>query len=278
MVLFPAQPANQPDRTTRGTTHRRGAHCFINGSTLTTTSVGGTTLDQANTVTGFNATNSGSGDIHFNNTVGVSISGIAQTSTTGNVVVTNTGGIAVNGTVSTIGGNITLTDNTGGIVVGATAITSTTGAITLNGTGTPSSPDGIYAPSAFNVATGGNITFNGTGADAQPKLGFGSGDSTGGSLSETSTYYYVVTAVTASGETFASTEQSYVPANGYDTAVLSWTAVPGAINYNIYHSTYPGAETLLATVSALTQTFSDDGSLSPGFSTPPVPNLNDGGI
>lgn len=62
-------------------------------------------------------------------------------------------------------------------------------------------------------------------------------------------YYYVVTAVTASGESAASTKVNATPygapANVTATArdgntVISWTAEPAATSYNIYWSTTPG--------------------------------------
>ena len=57
----------------------------ISGVTLTTSSVGGQTLEGANTVTNFNATNNTSGDINLVNTAtSLGVTGISQTGT-GNV-------------------------------------------------------------------------------------------------------------------------------------------------------------------------------------------------
>ncbi|MGH7137628.1 MAG: hypothetical protein ACREHD_17920, partial [Pirellulales bacterium] len=79
------------------------------------------------------------------------------------------------------------------------------------------------------------------------------------------TYYYVVTAVDASGhETIASNELSgTLSAPG--ALKLSWTAssLPNLAHYNVYRSTVKGAETLLASVATGHLTFTDDGNFAP---------------
>lgn len=102
----------------------------------------------------------------------------------------------------------------------------------------------------------------------------------GGTLSEASTYYYVVTATTALGETVKSNEQSATPAGGNDKAVLTWVAVTGATGYKIYRSTTAatyGATSLLTTIgSGATVTYTDTGTAlttgtPPGSSTAAIP-------
>ncbi|OYV94712.1 MAG: hypothetical protein B7Z73_02695, partial [Planctomycetia bacterium 21-64-5] len=67
------------------------------------------------------------------------------------------------------------------------------------------------------------------------------GNPFGGSLS-TATYYYVVTATTANGETTPSNEL-LVPVIGPNGEVqVNWTAQPGATGYKIYRGTASGAE------------------------------------
>jgi len=80
----------------------------ISAGLLTTSSVGGTTLGAANTVTSFNATNTTTGDISLTNTAApLTITGISQ-SGGGTVAVTNTGGITTTGPIS-VGSGATLT-------------------------------------------------------------------------------------------------------------------------------------------------------------------------
>ena len=76
--------------------------------TLTTTSVGGQTLEGDNTVTNFNATNSTSGDINFvNSASSLAVTGISQTGT-GSVILNNTGAISITGALSSAN-NVNLT-------------------------------------------------------------------------------------------------------------------------------------------------------------------------
>ena len=65
-------------------------------------------------------------------------------------------------------------------------------------------------------------------------------------LNNGTTYFFVVTAVNANGESVVSSEVSAVPtsaptavtaAPGSGQATISWSAVTGATSYNIYHST-----------------------------------------
>src|SRR4029077_18746647 len=94
----------------------------ISANLLTTSSVGGTVLNAANTVTSFNATNTTSGDISLTNTAApLTITGISQ-SGGGNASVNNTGAIVVGGATVT-GGNLSLTSS---------ADISQTGAISAN--------------------------------------------------------------------------------------------------------------------------------------------------
>lgn len=78
----------------------------ISANTLTTSSVGGTTVDFANhTISNFNATNTTSGGITLVNAIPLTLTGISQTGTT--VSITNTGTVSVPNGV-TIGSGTTL--------------------------------------------------------------------------------------------------------------------------------------------------------------------------
>ena len=69
----------------------------------------------------------------------------------------------------------------------------------------------------------------------------------GGSLTSGTTYYYVVTAIdSGGGETIASSEVNATPSGGNLTVDLTWTAVTGAVSYNVYRSTTTNTEVLLA--------------------------------
>jgi peptidoglycan/xylan/chitin deacetylase (PgdA/CDA1 family) len=94
---------------------------------------------------------------------------------------------------------------------------------------------------------------------------------TGGSL-QAGTYYYVITAINTRGETLRSNEVSATSAGGgTDSVRLAWGAINGATGYRIYRAGSPGAETLLASVGAVT-TFTDTGAAAPGTQTPPSSN------
>ena len=88
-------------------------------------------------------------------------------------------------------------------------------------------------------------------------------------LTNGTTYYFVVTAVNANGESVVSSEVSAVPtgaptavtaAPGSGQATINWSAVTGATSYNIYHST-------TSPVSKATGTKVDDVT-SPSVITP----------
>ena len=110
---------------------------FINGGNLTTHSVGGTTLNGANTVTAVTANNSGHGDISFTNTSGAStliVGSIHQTGG-GNVTVTDTGSLTLSGAITTDGGNVnlsTLTSTGTDLLTTNNSITTNGGSVTLS--------------------------------------------------------------------------------------------------------------------------------------------------
>jgi filamentous hemagglutinin family protein len=114
---------------------------------LTTSSVGGTTLNGANTIGSFNATNTTSGDINLTNT-GAPFTINALSNTGGNTVFDNTGGIVVAGALSTLGtfdmtAHSPITINSGAsisaggnvsLIAGAAGSASPGDIITINGT------------------------------------------------------------------------------------------------------------------------------------------------
>jgi hypothetical protein len=80
----------------------------IAGALLTTNSKGGTSLNNLNVVSSFNATNTGGGDVSLTNNSAASITGISQAGG-GNVIVNNNGNLTVNGNVTAGAGTVTLT-------------------------------------------------------------------------------------------------------------------------------------------------------------------------
>ncbi|MFA5182277.1 MAG: hypothetical protein WC405_13235, partial [Syntrophales bacterium] len=116
----------------------------IAGTTLTTSSVGGTVLDFGHTVTGSNATNTTSGNIQLVNTGNLDVTGVSQAGG-GDLIVTNTGAIGISGAIGTATGNTTLT--------ATDAITQTAGAITSAGLNINAAGDVTLYSATNNVAT-----------------------------------------------------------------------------------------------------------------------------
>ena len=126
----------------------------LTGSTLTTTSAGGTVLDFGHAVTAFNATNTGSGNVHLvNTTPTLTVAGISQAGG-GHVIIDNTGAIAVTGATVT-GGNLSLTSTAGvsqtGAISAGLLTTSSVGGTILNAANTVSSFNGANITSG-NIA------------------------------------------------------------------------------------------------------------------------------
>jgi|SRR6202790_478549 len=98
----------------------------------------------------------------------------------------------------------------------------------------------------------------------------------GGSLTSGTPYYYVITGLTAAGETTQSAEVTATPSGGNLKVVLTWTAVPGATGYTIYRSTtsatYGATSELVDIGSGATVTYTDDGTVSLVAGTPPGSN------
>lgn len=85
----------------------------------------------------------------------------------------------------------------------------------------------------------------------------------GGTLGA-ATYYYKVTAISANGETVASTPTTLVVASGTtNTLNVSWTAVAGARGYRLYGRINSGALGLIATLGATVISYADTGAVTP---------------
>ncbi|MEN6412388.1 MAG: hypothetical protein ABFC84_06420, partial [Veillonellales bacterium] len=124
---------------------------ILDAALLTTDSVNGQKLNQANTVKTFQAANKTTGDIELTNTAEtLTIKTINQAN--GSVDVTNTGAIisVAGGTVKTADGAISLTATGGSETVNGTVSAGGTGTVTLTATG-----------AASDVAVNGTVTSDG---------------------------------------------------------------------------------------------------------------------
>jgi hypothetical protein len=90
----------------------------------------------------------------------------------------------------------------------------------------------------------------------------------GGTLTVGTTYSYVVTALTAGGESIPSSEVSVTPTAGNQTAALGWNAVTGATGYNVYRGTATGEENTFLTTATATS-YNDAGGAG-SWQAPPV--------
>lgn len=94
----------------------------------------------------------------------------------------------------------------------------------------------------------------------------------GGSLVDTTQYYWVITAINQNGETVKSNQQTLVIAAPNQTAHLSWAQIPGATGYKVYRSTVTNTYTTPALVTTITGgstlTYNDTGT-AVGAGAPP---------
>ena len=107
--------------------------------------------------------------------------------------------------------------------------------------------------------------------DVAAPAGLAAAAQVGGGTFPAATYYWVVTATTALGETTVSNEASAVIAlNG--SCVLTWNAVAGPVTaYKLYRGTAPGVENVLVTTILAPATTFTDTNVG-GAGTPPVTN------
>ncbi|OGF17554.1 MAG: hypothetical protein A2W00_05540 [Candidatus Eisenbacteria bacterium RBG_16_71_46] len=99
---------------------------------------------------------------------------------------------------------------------------------------------------------------------------------TGGNMSA-ATYYYVVTATNANGETRKSAQSAGTALSGGNNAItLNWTAIPGAFQYKLYRSTTSGTYSSPCLIATLDTTGYKDTSASPSTGAPPASNTASG--
>jgi hypothetical protein len=96
------------------------------------------------------------------------------------------------------------------------------------------------------------------------------GSPAGGTLPE-ATYFYRLTATSATGETTPSGEMSAWTSGPTGSVTMHWNAVTGATGYRVYRSTAAGNEKLLVSLGNVTN-YVDTGSATPGSASPPTSN------
>ena len=114
----------------------------------------------------------------------------------------------------------------------------------------------------------------------QPTISGFSSNSTGGTLSGNTTYYYKITATNPWGETTPAAEYSFTTPAGTNTntITLNWAQIDGAANYKIYGRA-TGAEGFIAFASgSLATSYTDTGSPAPGGAPPTLDSTVSGGV
>ena len=190
------------------------------GVTLTTSSIGGTTLNSANMFTNFNGLNTTSGDIQFTNSASpLTITGISETGG-GSILINNTGGITTGGSISTAAnGNITL-NGSGTETLGSMVTAGGSGGVTLSAAGSSSdilvntnvgSTSGAISATAGrnvtlnagSIGTSGNISLTGGGTVSETGVGILNGAllSTNSGLGTSLTNANTITSLNAANTT-----------------------------------------------------------------------------
>lgn len=111
------------------------------------------------------------------------------------------------------------------------------------------------------------------GALAVPVQSAATTTATGGTL-PAATYYYVITALTALGETLASNEVSIVTTGATSKNTLTWATVAGATAYKVYRGTAAAGENV-SYAPGLVLTYADTGAASTA-GAPPTANTSGG--
>lgn len=133
----------------------------------------------------------------------------------------------------------------------------------------------IHGPGSYGDAYGIAITTNQVDA---PSPVTATSTPTGGSLAA-ATYTYLVSAVSAAGESLPSAPATIVVSGIVQPTAavqLSWPLVPGAIGYNIYGRVSPSVGFgFMAQVGSATTTFNDTGAIVPDAGRQPVSSSGD---
>lgn len=120
-----------------------------------------------------------------------------------------------------------------------------------------------------NTMVAGTPPATNTSALAAPVQAAAATATAGGTIAA-GTYFYVVTAINARGETLVSNEKSQVTTGAASTVTVNWAQVPGATGYRVYRGTASGAQNRFYAVGAVgTYTDTEAGSTA---GLPPAAN------
>ncbi|OYV51877.1 MAG: hypothetical protein B7X10_00435, partial [Burkholderiales bacterium 21-58-4] len=161
----------------------------------------------------------------------------------------------------------------------ATIVDPTTGQpIAFHGltAGPPDVENGAYANTLFATSESGvlyaiNLNNFNVSRVPGPTLTGAVAETSGGSLAA-NTYYYVITAITAGGQSLPGSESAATVTTNNGSVELSWAPVLGASGYDIYRGTVTGAEEALVgtVIGNATTSFVDTGT--PFAAPPPATN------
>lgn len=123
-------------------------------------------------------------------------------------------------------------------------------------------------PGSTSVKVAQGSLCNVSGLILAPTLVLGTTSTTGGTFAA-GTYYWKITAKSASGETVGSNEVTATTTGSTSSQPLSWAAAPGAVSYCVYRGTSAGNENVLITTTTSTS-YTDTGTAGTTAAPPAV--------
>jgi filamentous hemagglutinin family protein len=230
---------------TTGTIVENGATAITAGS-LSTSSVGGTTLAGANQVASFGASNTTSGDVTFaNSATALTITGISQAGG-GKVKLTASGGtVSIGGAISAGTGNVTL--NAAGAVTQSAALTGA--GLELLGAGPFTLTNSGNSFTTLASAATGAVTYVNSGALTVGAVNSTTGITSGGAsvTLQDSGAFTITNAISSAGGAVSLTSSGGTAAN--DTIAINGAISTGAGNLTLNAG---GAVTQTAALTATT--------------------------
>lgn len=121
-------------------------------------------------------------------------------------------------------------------------------------------------PAATSVKIAQGTLCNVTSLTGPATLTLGTTSTTGGTFAA-GTYYWKVTGKSASGETVGSNEVTATLTGSTSSQPLSWTAIPGAVSYNLYRGTTAGAESVIV-INTTATSYTDTGTAGTAGTVP----------